>query len=241
MKKLLITSLMFVFSLTMIGCQESGLTTEAPHQLSNNIRSFSNQGELEEYFETMEIEMTNRNLFSITDGALTPEASMEDSNQSKDSHSETNVQVEGVAEIDSIITDGQFIYIAKNNSLRIVDVESMSVVFEEVIEGGYYSGLYLYNNKLVAIYSQYQQITQEEESTEYYYWWWWGSNNLMIDVYDVSDMDDVNVVRSLEFKDTSLTDSRIIDGQMYLVMYNYLYSMNDEIPVPEYSDSFVNE
>jgi inhibitor of cysteine peptidase len=243
MKKLLIISMILVFSLTLMGCQESEVSTEAPSQLSDNIKSFSNQEELEKYFESMESEMKNHNLFSVQDSVtMAPEVGMEDSNANEEgnSYSETNVQVEGVAEMDRIITDGRYIYMAKNNSLKIVDVESMSVVFEKDLEGGYYSGLYLYNNKLVAIYNQYQQITTDVESSEYY-WWWWGSYNLMIDIYDVSDVSDVSVLRSLEFKNASLTDSRMIDGQMYLVMYNYLYSLNDEVPIPQYKDTMLSD
>ncbi|MFP4478972.1 MAG: beta-propeller domain-containing protein [Candidatus Izemoplasmatales bacterium] len=242
MKKLIIV-LLFVFSLTLMACQNTGneVTTETPRQLSENIKSFSSQDDLIDYFETKEIEMADFNLFFTTDGeGVIPESGVDDTDSSDSNHSKTNVQVEGVDEIDRIITDGSFIYMAKQNALKIIDVESMTVVFEKDLEGGYYSGLYLHDNKLVVIYNQYQQITKEDETTESY-WWWWGSYNLMIDVYDVSDVEDVSVLRSLEFKNTSLTESRMIDGQMYLVMYNYLYEDNDEIQIPEYKDSVVSD
>src|SRR5881409_675996 len=67
-------------------------------------------------------------------------------------YSTTNVQVQGVDELDTVKTDGQYIYAITNNTLVIVKANpSDPGVVAKISNGGYLSGVFVYGESLVLI------------------------------------------------------------------------------------------
>lgn len=273
MKKYFSLLLLLLLGFVFLGCDDVISTEEVTDEiitqedlavLSDQLEGFSDYEELRSYFS--EIQSSSRDGYLYAEGAvdaptMTNDEQMEGDDQAKD-HSETNVQVEGVGEMDSIITDGSYIYMARNHILQIVDLDTMAVIYIRQLEEGYYQGIFLYEDTLVAIYSQYQR--PENFSDDYYYAWRWGSTSLMVDVIDISDKDDINVSRSLEYQNAYLTDVRMIEDQVYLMMtsYQWNYYMFDymleggveedanetttqeavvDVFVPKYKDSLISD
>ncbi len=65
--------------------------------------------------------------------------------------SSTNVQVEGVDELDIVKTNGRIIVSAFNDKVYVVDAASKKVVSTLEIEEGAVKGVFLYNDKLVVV------------------------------------------------------------------------------------------
>jgi len=238
MKKLLSMIYLMALVIVVVGCSEAITTEEDPIIESDLVQRFTDYDDLKSYFDNME----QRSYFtsSMEGDMATPEMATDD--QAKDeapSYSETNVQVEGIMEMDSIITDGYYIYMARNSFLRIIDVESMTVIYENELETGYYSGIYLYENRLVSLYTQYEY--NDDDQVRPYYDFWWGVSNTHISVLDVSDKTDIQETRHLEFENTYLYDSRMIEGELYLLMNSYSWYYEDDVWVPMYSDSVLGE
>jgi len=242
--------LMFVF----MACTGSPTTETNIAEMSDQIEGFSSYDDLRNYFQEMNQDYNTYGWRN--DGVVaTPEQSTDDTTgEEKDTYSETNVQVEGVAEMDTIITDGTYIYMANNHQLRIIDVASMTILYENTLEEGYYQGIYLYEDRLIALYNTYVYNNEPSPFMDM----WWGYSVLHVDVFDVSDKDNVDLVRSLAFSNTYLTDSRMIGGQVYLVMsayQRYIYEYEDDVDdqtgltttedeqvfTPFYKDSLVSD
>lgn len=264
MKKYISLLLIFLLGFILLGCNNAETTSENLSEdslanLSDELSGFSSYDDLASYFSELSTSYRNDgytgdNVFGVPESTL----DQDDSGEDTTTYSETNVQVAGIAEMDSIITDGHYIYMAKNQKLRIIDVDSMTIIFENVLERGYYQGLFLYNDKLVTIYNQYQSYTDSGIYGMYDYWW--GYSNLNIDVLDVSDKASITVERELSFVNAYLTDVRMIDGQVYLMMTSYQYNfyayaedaLTDDVTdveqtteenlyVPMYKDSAIQE
>lgn len=255
MKKLLSFTLMLFLFFALVACGEEAINTnettediseETSEEIieSDYLKQFSSQEEMNDYVNSL----AQKTQYYGGDNILTPEAGLDDTNEEdQERHSETNVQVSGVSEMDTIITDGNYIYMAKNQDLRIVDVESMSLIYEDSLIDetdqyyayAYYHGIYLYEDKLIVLYDQYQRMTGDDQVTPYY--WWWGSSNLRIDVLDVSDKSNIQVERQLEFKNTYLVDSRMIEGDFFIMMSSYHWWYDEEIVTPSYKDSLLGD
>ncbi|QLY40058.1 hypothetical protein HF295_03955 [Hujiaoplasma nucleasis] len=255
MKKLLSFTLMLFLFFALVACGEEAINTnettediseETSEEIieSDYLKQFSSQEEMNDYVNSL----AQKTQYYGGDNILTPEAGLDDTNEEdQERHSETNVQVSGVSEMDTIITDGNYIYMAKNQDLRIVDVESMSLVYEDSLIDetdqyyayAYYHGIYLYEDKLIVLYDQYQRMTDDDQVTPYY--WWWGSSNLRIDVLDVSDKSNIQVERQFEFKNTYLVDSRMIEGDFFIMMSSYHWWYDEEIVTPSYKDSLLGD
>ncbi len=260
MKKVFSFLVLLMLSMVLIAC-DAGMnpifetTTEVSTEepiVSDYLKQFSSEEDMVEYFEKM-----SQNSYKYgwqEDGILTPEAGVDNTaDESEERHSETNVQVDGVSEMDTIITDGNYIYMAKNQELTIIDVLSMTVIYQSSLDDtsesddiysyGYYHGLYLYEDKLIVIYNQYQmQAYDNEEVRPFYdYWWGFGSSNVHVDVINVSNKEDIQIERSLEFKNTYLIDSRMIEDNMYLMMSSSSWWYEDAVVTPSYKDSILGE
>ena len=108
MKKLLSMIYLMALVFVVVGCSEAITTEEDPIIESDLVQRFTDYDDLKSYFDNME----QRSYFtsSMEGDMATPEMATDD--QAKDeapSYSETNVQVEGIMEMDSIITDGYYI------------------------------------------------------------------------------------------------------------------------------------
>jgi inhibitor of cysteine peptidase len=82
--------------------------------------------------------------------------------------------------------------------------------------------------------------TKETTTNQWTYKYTYGTK---IVVFDVSDITDVTTDRTLFFDSSNLSDSRMIDGYLYLFLNNYMLSWGyDESEfVPRYQDSVVSD
>lgn len=246
--------LLIVTLFMMVGLIACGQTEEtSPQDLTNQIKGFSSYQEVKEYLSLKDNSYQSHfRDFDVTMDMVTPETEPEKGDTSNavddnSGHSKTNIQVDGVMEIDNIITDGNYIYLANYNVLKIIDVSTMTLIFEKTLENGFYKGLYLYNKHLVVLYDTYEAyINKQDDGIEPKpsFGYWWGNTLLKVDIYNLDKISEPSLIRQLSFDNASLSESRMIDGQMYLMMHSYrgrYPSEDDENIVPLYKDTLVHQ
>lgn len=151
-----------------------------------------------------------------------------------DDYSKTNVQVEGVDEADVVKNDGQYIYLIKGVSIRIVKATPPDAMKEvsrvAVPESGFTpSEMFVDGNRLVVVGSAYDAVTYASQTVVY--------------VYDITDRASVKQMRRVAFEG-SYVSSRRIGGYAYFVMnaypkYEILQNATDDGRgiVPSFTDS----
>lgn len=150
-------------------------------------------------------------------------------------YSTTNVQVAGVDEADIVKNDGQYIYMIKGRSIRIVQaapVGEMKELSRVVVDDtSYYpTEMFVTGGTLVAVGNTYDQKI--------------GTTQTVVYIYDVTDRSNAKQVRRLSFEG-SYVSSRRIGGHAYFVMNAYpryqLYDNLEKIQpadiVPTFTDS----
>jgi inhibitor of cysteine peptidase len=178
MKKSLIFIFLVFTILTISGCTNSTDTVYEP-------TVYDGQFNTEEELLTLISDYKNAlNTFSARNYLMTPDVAVDDAalesdtdskngDSGSDDYSDTNVQVEGVDEMDNVKTDGKYLYIVRNNKVSILlaytnDLESDAL--SEVTEltyihepqddtcgysNTYISGLYVDDSRLVVITNTY--------------------------------------------------------------------------------------
>ena len=169
--------------------------------------------------------------------------------------SQTNVQVFGVDEADIIKNDGEYIYLVKGDSVRIVRAyppENMTELDAVDFGDEWFSPseLYVDGDKMVVIGSGYKNIYYEEPGVSvdkslaidnYYYNY---SSLTKAYILDISDRSNIEVDRWLSFEGR-YDNSRKVDDMLYMVMnktdYAPRYENDDwydnDVIVPLYVDS----
>jgi len=125
----------------------------------------------------------------------------------------TNVQEEGVDEIDIVKTDGTYIYVAQDQAFHIVDswpAEEAHKVSSLELEG-WTRGLFLYEDTVVIFANVYGEDSEVFSN-------WSGTRMTVIDVTDRS----APVIERTIDVDGYLTDGRMIDGDVYAVMNHWM-------------------
>lgn len=160
--------------------------------------------------------------------------------------SETNVQVEGVDEADIVKTDGQYIYFVDGGELHVVDATPASGLEEldSVNFDGDFSPneMFVDGDRLVLI-GQYYGPTLypwEDDAVIAKQDVMFGGTVTRVLIYDISNKEDLEVVRDVEF-DGYYESSRKIDEMVYVVSNEYNYYWGDpaileEEIVPLYRD-----
>lgn len=149
--------------------------------------------------------------------------------ESSSSYSETNTQVDGVDEADIIKNDGRYLYvISEEKRLSVVDTESMKTVFVkemDAVNGGEdYTAIemYLTENRLIVLGSQYKQGTQTNDDTVDYVYnsrsfrFPYETSETVISLFDIADKDHISLVTSFT-QDGNYNNSRLVDGYVYLI------------------------
>ena len=152
-------------------------------------------------------------------------------------YSDTNTQVAGVDEADIVKTDGEYIYLLRNGHLIIASAkgaESEILSNTELTEGGedtyeYYSEMFLSGDTLAVVCDRYEWSPYVLDGG------YWGSadkDTVYVYFYDVSDPT-APALSGKVGQDGGYTDSRMVDGVIYLVstygVYNY-YGYVEEQP-----------
>lgn len=167
---------------------------------------------------------------------------------SKVSHSDTNVQVQGVDEADTVkVGDDGYIYQINNNQVRIVKgipveelAQSATISFPD--NNFYPSGIYVQDGKLAILGTSWQTIAQPDSISKTIYPWWGGWSNYAqtrVLIYDVTDHEKPLQIRDVAI-DGDYISSRKIDSDLYFVARTYpryyLYGGVDSVPVIKAAD-----
>ncbi len=184
-------------------------------------------------------------------------------------HSTTNTQVQGVDEADMVKTDGNYIYMVKDNQLVIVDAwpaDESHVVSRTTLDG-YGSDIYLDGSHLTVISTKWiyedtpgdiypvLPVLMDQEpiaskpvirsaaiSTRLINFWGWRPSKaqVVITVYDVSHAAQPAVISTTTI-DGSLTSSRDINGQVYVVLDHYIDLPSPQMIPGKKADTYVYE
>ena len=165
---------------------------------------------------------------------------MEDSSNSKSGtpaptsaqdgdYSQTNVQVVGVDEGDVVKTDGQYLYIIRNQQeVKIVDAGNptalKSVATLTFDQGFSPSDLYIAGNRLVVIGNSWEQSggerrIMEEPSMEKMMIWpgpWMQRSFTVVKIYNVSNAAEPSLLRTVSFEGNQISTRRI-GNRLYVV------------------------
>jgi uncharacterized secreted protein with C-terminal beta-propeller domain len=148
---------------------------------------------------------------AVEDGA-SPEADSGSSNDAPTDYTTTNNQEEGVDEIDLVKTDGQYIYVAQDRALHIVDswpIEDAEKVSTVELDG-WSHGLFLNGDQLIV-------ATQNWEN---------GYNGTQYTFYDITDRSNPIETRTIEVEGYQ-ADARMVGDDLYFVLNHWLNLPNE--------------
>jgi len=153
-------------------------------------------------------------------------------------HSQTNIQVTGVEEGDLIKTDGEYLYIARDSDLFIVNASPDKLeIVSKIPCNGEISELYIHGDRLIIINgdSCFEYIPEGEKEKKLYNMLFGGINvhSTNVKVFDISDKT-VPVLFSDKEYEGNYVSSRMIDDDLYLVTNARIqlfsaYNMDDEV------------
>jgi len=230
----------------------SGCTPLVHHQdpvlFNANVHSVYNETKLKDLVAAATAEYQSNWFNGIggvaedTNGSQTMSPGVEGGGVTRD-YTDTNTQVDGVAEGDIVKTDGYNIYYAARyeNKIRVLSVsDDHSISLESTIDLGevYTDSLYLTSNYLIIIGYRYniQETTcrySDAEGDAAYclsYMWWQPTGTVV-----VIDRATLLPVYTLE-TDSYFMDNRLIDDSLFLVGYKYLYGNGEEELRPTFTE-----
>ncbi|MGC9067612.1 MAG: beta-propeller domain-containing protein [Thermoprotei archaeon] len=117
-------------------------------------------------------------------------------------YSKTNVQVEGIDELDIVKTDGKYIYVASNNTVYIIMAypPEYSNILSKIVLDGKIIGIFLFNDKLSVIMSK--------DSNDNY--------EVSIKIYDIEDRNIPKLITDFSVNGFYF-ESRAIEDYIYLI------------------------
>lgn len=156
--------------------------------------------------------------------------------------SRTNVQVEGVDELDTVKTDGSYLYLASWDNVTIVRAappESMVIVARisaqafadaDGTEQAAFQGLFLEGDRLIAVASV---VTWGDPAVRPIgdIWIWPAASRTLVAVYDLSDIGQPTLIASYGVTGSMLT-GRIVDGRAYVVVQDWVRKVNETYESP---------
>ncbi len=215
------------------------------------------QERMETNFDTFGLRFFDSNLGS-PEMALDAEEDLIDYNgTASDDFSGTNVQVEGVDEMDNVLTDGKYIYTMFQNKVQISlaytmeegpDVLDLYRTFEFSntycdSEQFYPQGMYVDDDYFIIIGNQYNYDCKEYEgdegvediTIEPWGYWYQNSSHIKVLVYDKTN--------DFELEDEYLmngyfTGTRKIDNNLYIVTNNYIPFYDEEVDIDYYLSEY---
>lgn len=167
----IISTFILISFLVINACSfgNGGTETGNPDVENIEMKTFSSNEELEGYivdqYARSFLPDTVYNYSDITwdtdtdDGTTAPGAIADEGANSggekSDDFSNTNIQEEGVDESDKVKTDGSYLYVAGDQSVKIVDVRNPDAptLLKTIKISGYTDSLYLSNNILIVLYT----------------------------------------------------------------------------------------
>ena len=157
----------------------------------DELQAITSIDDLKAYFEAI---INEEQVFVRNDMKATEESANSDSATSgaleTESHSETNNQVEGIEEGDIAVTDGQYIYSLRDDTVFITDTVKMKVASKIELKDKYPSKLLIHDNKLIVLYDQYMGPTTEDHRYA-------GTVMTRIAIYDVANHEKPTLIREV--------------------------------------------
>ena len=154
---------------------------------------------------------------AVDDGAEAPSADGDNSGGggAPDDFTTTNVQEEGVDELDLVKSNGTEMFIAQDRGLQIVKAwpADETELLAQIDLDGWARGLFLIDDQVVVL----QGIDGEEAKLSGENWW--GATRLT--VVDVSDPANPQVTREVDIQGY-VADARMVDGNVYFVLNQYM-------------------
>lgn len=223
------------FAVLIVSVFSVNALNNKPNVTKNNdsaLITYSNYAEIEKQIKSLEKDRVSLFNYGLTmkgdsvDMDIMEETSDSLSLESSGSHSETNIQVEGVDEADIVKTDGEYIYRLNTDytAIKIYKVDGLDV--EKVAfakpndnhEYMYVSEMYLAKNKLIAI-GDYDDYDENEMSHD---------SGTFVTVFNIDDKSKPTVEYTYE-QSGSYSSSRMIGDVVYLVT-NYYVNEGAYIP-----------
>lgn len=148
--------------------------------------------------------------------------------------SQTNTQVQGVDEADTVKTNGEFVVTINNNIVYVIDVETDTIVktfkydpAEDAKEYRWASEIYLTDTQLIIM----GTISTYSYGGGVYdvmpmrgFWWGWGGQDTFIEVIDLTTLD---ITASYDLKGGYFS-SRLSDGQLIVIANQWQTLIYDE-------------
>ena len=166
-------------------------------------------------------------------------------------HGQTNIQVEGIDEADIIKNDGRYLYIVSSGiktdtRLKIVDTETMTLLYDEFIKGEkdnvlgirdiYVNGDILVANCIESGYDNKTYVAADSVYTPGYNPWRSDTVNV---VFDISDRSSPKEIRRVS-QNGSLLSSRMNGSVLYTVTYYTVYNDTlEENYMPKVNGEFI--
>lgn len=224
---LIISTLLIITLLIISGCAPTNVTPKSQEQTLAGLRSFSSVEEYQAFVQDYSSSSSgglyySRNTISKSGGIMASEAdvptsavsdSVSSGSSGSDAYSQTNNQVASVDEADIIKTDGEYIYTITGNTVYIakaVPGADAKVVSTFTIDSSYAQNLFVYENKLVVMGTEYGRNSYI--SSRYIP----NSNSAFAYVYDISDKEKPNLETNYTFEG-NFNDARLKDGIVYYV------------------------
>lgn len=232
-------------------------TINTPDPRNIDFRSIRSSNDILRIYSEFEERVGTFN-FARDDIFLEDSAAENEGDQGSDDYSETNVQVQGIDEMDNVITDGKYIYQMQYNQVFITlaytqSQETNALSNYKVIDfidddtacpsGMYITGLYVDEDYFIVIGSQYEYSCvpsvggDDTLSEPYYYDYWRGyNNNVKVYVYDKNN--DFALTNEYDLSG-NLIGTRKIDDNIYIITSTWMPLYNDNINIDDYLPHYI--
>ena len=134
-------------------------------------------------------------------------------------HSETNIQVAGIDEADTVKTDGNYLYSyqSSENAIVILDAKNLNIVKTIKLPSNYSNvNFYITKNKLIFTATRYNGYSP------YWYGWYDNTTKSVIALYDIADKNAIKLARVVQV-DGNLSDTRLADNGLMTVVVSSSY------------------
>lgn len=207
-----------------------------PHyEEKTELNKFSSLSELNDFLKQNTVSTRNYGIMESTTTAGTSKAAgAASADESASDYSETNIQVEGVDEADTVKNDGKYIYSVSQDKVVIVNAypaENMEILSEikfneNVIE------IFVKDDKLVAFTQAYDNVVYEAKArcmSEGCIVPPYGETRTKVYVYDISDRENPELKEKIEISG-DYQNSRRIGGYVYVIANQYVYGEEGILP-----------
>lgn len=188
-----------------------------------------NKQQLQDYFQSVKelkavlaapFAINNSGFFtSMDEDLMVSEESVKDAASGNEptsnaNHSTTNNQVAGIEEGDIAVTNGEYIFTARDSNVLIVKSKPLEQIGKISLSNNIYiEKLFMYKNLLIVQYVDYLNAT--EKST--------------VQIYNVEDPNKAEVLHTFAQEGYTM-DSRISEDQLYLLSSYYVLEENETVP-----------